>query len=288
MRTEEVDRLRVRFDDYAHTDGDGVEYWLARDIMRPLGYAQWRRFEEAIQRAIVSCETAKVPVESHFAKVGKMVELGSGTHREVNDYRLTRYACYLIAQNGDVRKPEIALAQAYFATKTRESEVIGQRVMELQRLSARHLLSETETHFAGLAFERGVDAKGFARIQSRGDQALFGGKDTRAMKRKLGVPERRPLADSLSALVLNAKNLATSMTTYNIEANDLQGQSQIEVEHVANNRSVRDTLMERGIRPEALPPEEDTKKVERRVKADERKLSRGEDGFRSREEGGGR
>ena len=288
MRTEEVDRLRVWFDDYAHTDGDGVEYWLARDIMRPLGYAQWRRFEEAIQRAIVSCETAKVPVESHFAKVGKMVELGSGTHREVNDYRLTRYACYLIAQNGDVRKPEIALAQAYFATKTRESEVIGQRVAELQRLSARHLLSETETHFAGLAFERGVDAKGFARIQSRGDQALFGGSDTRAMKRKLGVPERRPLADSLSALVLNAKNLATSMTTYNIEANDLQGQSQIEVEHVANNRSVRDTLMERGIRPEALPPEEDTKKVERRVKADERKLSRGEGGFRSREEGGGR
>lgn len=287
MRTEEVDRLRVRFDDYARTDEDGVEYWLARDIMQPLGYAQWRRFEEAIQRAIVSCETTKVPVESHFAKVGKMVELGSGTHREVNDYRLTRYACYLIAQNGDVRKPEIALAQAYFATKTRESEVIGQRVAELQRLSARHLLSETETHFAGLAFERGVDAKGFARIQSRGDRALFGGKDTRAMKRELGVPERKPLADSLSALVLNAKNLATSMTTYNIEANDLQGQSQIEVEHVANNRSVRETLMERGIRPESLAAEEDTKKVERRVKADERKLSRGEGGFRPREEDGG-
>ena len=286
MRKEEVDRLRVRFDDYAHTDEDGVEYWLARDIMQPLGYARWENFNEALKRAMASCETAEVPVAAHFREVTKMVDAGVAK-RTISDYRLTRYACYLIAQNGDVRKPEIALAQAYFATKTRESEVIGQRVAELQRLSARHLLSETETHFAGLAFERGVDARGFARIQSRGDQALFGGKDTRAMKRKLGVPDKKPLADSLSALVLNAKNLATSMTTYNIEANDLQGQSQIEVEHVANNRSVRDTLMERGIRPEALPAEEDTKKVERRVRADERKLSRGEGGFRPREADGG-
>ena len=282
MRKEEVDRLRVRFDDYAHTDEDGVEYWLARDIMRPLGYARWENFNEALKRAMASCETAEVPVAAHFREVAKMVDAGVAK-RKIIDYRLTRYACYLIAQNGDVRKPEIALAQAYFATRTRESEVIGQRVAELQRLSARHLLSETETHFAGLAFERGVDARGFARIQSRGDRALFGGRDTRAMKRQLGIPEKKPLADGLSTLAINAKNLAASMTTYNIEKKDLQGLSQIEVEHVDNNRGVRSVLMERGIKPESLPAEEDTKKIERRVRADEKKLSKGGEGFKPQE-----
>lgn len=279
-----IEQNRLYLDDCARHDEDGIEYWLAREVMKPLGYAQWRNFEEAIKRAMVSCESANVPVVSHFANVSKMVD-GGVASRSIVDYKLTRYACYLIAQNGDVRKPEIALAQAYFAVKTREREVIEQRVAELQRLSARQTLTETDRRLAGLAFERGVDSQGFAIIQSLGDRALFGGSDTRAMKKKLGVSPKQPLADRLSTVAINAKNLAASMTSYNIEHKDLNGRSQIQVEHVDNNKGVRDVLLERGIKPEVLPAEEDTKKIARRVKADERKLLKGEKGFSQNGEG---
>lgn len=275
---ESIERNRLYLDGCARRDDDGVEYWLAREIMKPLGYARWENFSEALKRAMLSCETAEVPVAAHFREVTKMVDSGVAK-RPIVDYRLTRYACYLIAQNGDVRKPEIALAQAYFAVKTREREVIEQRIAELQRLSARLTLTETDRRLAGLAFERGVDSQGFAIIQSMGDRALFGGSDTRAMKKKLGVSPKQPLADHLSTVAINAKNLAASMTSYNIEHKDLHGRSQIQVEHVDNNRGVREVLLERGIRPEALPAEEDTKKIARRVKADERKLLKGEKGF---------
>lgn len=277
MDSNEIKKRSLAFDEYAHQE-EGIEYWLARDIMKPLGYARWENFDTAIKRAMISCSSSEIPVESHFREVTKMVKAGVSS-KEVKDYELTRYACYLIAQNGDVRKEEIALAQAYFAVQTRKQEVIEQRVAELQRLQSRKALTESEKQLAGIAFERGVDSKGFARIKSRGDAALFGGHDTRSMKKRLGVPEKAPLADHLSNVAISAKNLATSMTAYNVEHKDLSGTTPIENEHVGNNVSVRSTLIERGIVPEDLPPEEDTKKVERRVKADERKLAKGQKGF---------
>lgn len=279
MEKKDIERRKLVFDQYACTDEDGVEYWLARDIMKPLGYVQWRNFETAIKRAMVSCETAKTPVQNHFAEVSKMVDLGSGSIRELKDYKLTRYACYLIAQNGDPRKDEIALAQAYFAVKTRTQELLEQRVAEIQRLQSRKALSETEKQLASVAFERGVDSKGFARIKSQGDRALFGGHDTKAMKKKLGISDKKPLADVLPDVTLAAKNLAGAMTAHNVAERDLYGVTNIQNEHVGNNVSVRSTLVERGIYPENLPAEEDTKKVERRLKADERNLPRSEKGF---------
>lgn len=279
MEKKDIEKRKLVFDQYACTDEDGVEYWLARDIMKPLGYVQWRNFETAIKRSMVSCETAKTPVQNHFAEVSKMVDLGSGSIRELKDYKLTRYACYLIAQNGDPRKDEIALAQAYFAVKTRTQELLEQRVAEIQRLQSRKALSETEKQLASVAFERGVDSKGFARIKSQGDRALFGGHDTKAMKKKLGISDKKPLADVLPDVTLAAKNLAGAMTAHNVAERDLYGVTNIQNEHVGNNVSVRSTLVERGIYPENLPAEEDTKKVERRLKADERNLPRSEKGF---------
>ncbi len=279
MEKKDIEKRKLVFDQYSNTDENGVEYWLARDIMKPLGYTQWRNFETTIKRAMVSCETAKTPVQNHFAEVSKMVSLGSGSTRKLKDYRLTRYACYLIAQNGDPRKDEIALAQAYFAIKTRTQELIEQRVAEIQRLQSRKALSETEKQLASVVFERGVDSRGFARIKSQGDRALFGGHDTKAMKKRLGVSDGKPLADVLPDVTLAAKNLAGAMTAHNVAERDLHGVTNIQNEHVGNNVSVRSTLVERGIYPESLPAEEDTKKVERRLKADERSLPKSEKGF---------
>lgn len=208
-----------------------------------------------------------------------MVDLGSGSKRRISDYKLTRYACYLVAMNGDVGKPEIAFAQAYFATQARRQELIEQRFNEIKRLQGRHALSESEKQLSALAFERGVDAKGFARIKSRGDSALFGGNDTRAMKKRLGVSDKKALADRLDDVAIAAKQLANTMTSHNVEARDLYGQETIEGEHIGNSKSVRHTLVQRGILPEELPAAEDTKKLERRIKADERKLKKGSTGF---------
>ena len=271
MDSKEIGARQLTFDETLHEE-DGVEFWLAREIMAPLGYSRWENFETAISRAMQSLDSSKTAVENHFRDVTKMVKVGSGATRTVKDYKLTRYACYLIAMNGDPRKPEIAFAQSYFALQTRNHELIGKRMEEIQRLQSRGTLAETEKMFAAIAFERDVDAQGLARIKSFGDRALFGGHDTSDMKRLLGVPDRKPLADVLPDVTLAAKNLAMSMTSHNTVEKDLRGEELISGEHVENNAGVRETLVSRAIYPEQLPAEEDTKRVERRVRSDERRL----------------
>lgn len=277
MDSKDIERWRIELDDCARTE-DGVEFWYARDLMAPMGYTRWENFNEAINRAKASCESNNTPVDSHFRDTTKMVVAGVAP-KPVKDYKLTRYACYLIAQNGDPSKPEIALAQAYFAVQTRRQELIERRFAEIQRLQARHSLSDSERQLAGIAFKRGVDSKGFAIIKSKGDEALFGGRSTAEMKRRLGVPKSAPLADRLSDVLIKAKDLTNSMTAYNAEQRDLHGLPQLKREHMDNNSSVRGSLLDRGIVPENLPPAEDTKKLERRVKADEKKLKSSTDGF---------
>lgn len=279
MDSKEIEKRRLALDDHMHLTGDGVEFWYARDIMNVYGYTRWQNFEVAINRAKISLESTETHAQNHFTEASKMVPLGSGAERSVKDYMLTRYACYLIAQNGDPRKEEIAFAQSYFALQTRKQELIEQRMLELRRLTERDALTESEKVLAAIAFERGVDQRGFATIKSKGDEVLFGGNNTKAMKKRLGVPEKKPLADVLPDVTMAAKNLANSMTSYNTEANDLYGARQIGDEHLQNNRSVRGTLVKRGIKPEDLPPEEDTKKLKCRVEADERKLKQGASGF---------
>lgn len=251
---------------------EAVEFWYARDLMALLGYDRWENFHKAIERAIDSCKASEIEPANHFRSVTKMVQIGSGAERAVKDYMLTRYACYLIAQNGDPRKEEIAFAQSYFAVQTRKQELIEERIAYIERTEARGKLRESEKRLSQNIYERGVDDAGFGRIRSRGDQALFGGKSTQEMKKKLGVSDKRPLADFLPTLTIAAKNLATEMTNYNVEEKDLQGESAITSEHVQNNQSVRDMLGSRGIKPEELPPSEDIKKLERRVKSQEKKL----------------
>lgn len=274
MEKNKIATLKRSFDEIAHThvdNSDSVEYWYARELQQLLGYSRWEDFEKAVQRGITACENTGVLVENHFREVPKMVRLGSGSHREVRDYMLTRYACYLIAQNGDPRKDEIAFAQSYFAVQTRKQELIEDRIRLIERMEARDKLKESEKRLSQNIYERGVDEKGFGRIRSKGDRALFGGKTTQDMKDRYGITSG-PLADRLPTLTIAAKNLATEMTNYNVEEKDLQGENPITQEHIQNNRSVRQMLGERGIRPEELPPAEDIKKLERRVKSAEKKL----------------
>lgn len=263
------------FDDIMHTTEDGiVEFWYARELMGCLGYTTWRRFKDAINRAMESCKGAEIEVSDHFADAVKMVEIGSNAVRDVDDIMLTRYACYLIAQNGDPRKEEIAFAQSYFAVQTRKQELIEERIAYIQRTEARGKLRESEKRLSQNIYERGVDDAGFGRIRSKGDQALFGGRSTQEMKEKLGVSDKRPLADFLPTLTIAAKNLATEMTNYNVEEKDLKGERAITTEHVQNNTTVREMLATRGIKPEELPPSEDIKKLERKVKSQEKRLRR--------------
>ena len=251
-----------------------IEVWFARDLQKVLGYARWENFQTAISRAVESCNTQGVNVDDHFREVTKMVKLGSGAEREVKDYMLTRYACYLIAQNGDPKKEEVAFAQSYFAVQTRRAELIEERINYIARLESRDRLRASEKQLSQNIYERGVDDKGFGRIRSKGDAVLFGGHTTEDMKRRLGVKDNRPLADFLPTLTIAAKNLATEMTNYNVESNDLCGENDITREHMQNNKSVRDMLGQRGIRPEELPPAEDIKKLERRVASEQKKIEK--------------
>ena len=274
MDKKRVSQAKEQFDLIIHSDETAkIEFWYARDLMPLLGYERWENFDKAISRAMESCETSGIEVSDHFREVTKMVALGSGSKRSIKDYMLTRYACYLIAQNGDPKKEEIAFAQSYFAVQTRKQELIEERISLIERTEARGRLRESEKRLSQNIYERGVDDAGFGRIRSKGDRALFGGFTTQEMKERLGVKENRPLADFLPTLSIAAKNLAAEMTNYNVEEKDLQGEPEITGEHVQNNRSVRDMLGQRGIKPEDLPPAEDIKKMERRVKSQEKKLA---------------
>ena len=274
MDKKRVGQIKEQFDFVIHSDEDTkIEFWYARELMPLLGSERWENFDKAILRAMDSCQTSSIKVSDHFREVTKMVPLGSSAHRAVKDYMLTRYACYLIAQNGDPKKEEIAFAQSYFAVQTRRQELIEERIALIERTEARVKLRESEKRLSQNIYERGVDDAGFGRIRSKGDQALFGGYTTSEMKVRLGVKDRRPLADFLPTLTIAAKNLATEMTNYNVEEKDLQGEGAITGEHVQNNLSVREMLGQRGIKPEELPPSEDIKKLERRVKSQEKKLA---------------
>lgn len=272
-----MDKKRIlvimnEFDRVAKRTEENIEFWYARDLMVLLGYEQWRNFENVINHAIESCETSQIEPLDHFLETAKMVALGSGAQRQVKDYMLTRYACYLIAMNGDTNKEEIAFAQSYFAVQTRKQELIEERIAYIERTQVRGRLKESEKRLSQNIYERGVDDKGFARIRSKGDQALFGGYTTKEMKTKLGVKDNRPLADFLPTLTIAAKNLATEMTNYNVEEKNLQGESAITTEHVQNNTGIRQMLGERGIKPEELPAAEDIKKLERRNKTQDKKI----------------
>ena len=251
-----------------------VECWSARELQEILSYSKWDNFLNVIEKAKNACLNAGANVSDHFADIGKMVDLGSNAQREIDDIALTRYACYLIAQNGDPSKNEIAFAQTYFAVQTRKQEIIEKRLIDVARVSAREKLSKSEKKLSGIIYERGVDEKGFANIRSKGDEALFGGFNTQMMKRKYNVPKGRPLADFLPTLTIKAKDFATELTSHNVIEKDLQGYDKISDEHVENNRAVRKILKERGVQPEKLPPAEDVKKIQRKLQSDERNVGK--------------
>lgn len=247
MKTEEIKDLFNRFESIV-CDYNGVECWSARELYKLLGYVEWRNFCGIVNKAKIACENAGMSLKDHFVDVNKMIDLAKGAQREVDNMLLTRYACYLVAQNGDSRKPEIAFAQNYFAVQTRRAELVEQRLLDYERVKARAKLAETEKILSGVLYERGVDSKGFAIIRSKGDKALFH-IDTKLLKRKYNAPDSRPLADFLPTISIKAKDLAAEMTSINVQTKDLYGQTPIEKEHIDNNTAVRDMLISRGIYP---------------------------------------
>jgi DNA-damage-inducible protein D len=271
MKKEQIQELLEKFE-AACTLWEGVECWSARELQKIFAYSEWRNFVKVLDKAKESCKNAEIDASDHFVEFNKIVQLGAGGNRTILDIALTRYACYLIAQNGDPTKAEIAFAQTYFAVQTRKQEIIEQRLLDVARISAREKLSKSEKKLSGIIYERGVDEKGFAIIRSKGDKALFGGYDTQAMKDKLNIPTKKPLADYLPTLLLKAKDFATELTSHNVTEKDLYGEANISQEHMDNNAGVRKILLQRGVQPEALPASEDVKKVKRRLTREENKV----------------
>lgn len=270
MKKEIIQKLHTSFEDVAY-EQDGVEFWLARDLQILLGYDDWKNFINVIGKAQEACLNAGQQIDHHFSEVGKMIPIGKGAQRKIVDFMLTRYACYLIAQNGDPAKEPIAFAQTYFAVQTRKQELIEERLQLMERLQAREKLEATESELSRLIYERGGDRESFARIRSKGDAALFGGRTTKQMKQQMGMPENRPIADFLPTITVKAKDFAAEITNFNVKQADLHGEPAITGEHVKNNSEVRKLLVKRGIKPEYLPPEEDIRKLERRVGAETKK-----------------
>ena len=273
MKQELIRELFEQFENICY-DYKSIECWSARELQLLLGYSKWDNFLRVIDKAKIAVDGSGIKASDHFAEIGKMVVLGSGSQREIPDFALTRYACYLIAQNGDVSKPEIAFAQTYFAVQTRKQELIEKRLLDVARVTAREKLSKSEKKLSGIIYERGVNEKGFALIRSKGDKALFGGFSTNDMKRKLAIPDNRPLADFLPTLTIKAKDFATELTSHNVIEKDLKGDYSISNEHVENNKAVRRMLRERGVTPEALPPSEDVKKLQRKIDSDIKKIEK--------------
>ena len=280
MKSEQVHALTTHFEAHAQRTESGVEFWLARDLQHLLGYSKWDNFLNVVTKAKTACEVSGHAVADHFADVGKMVDLGSGSQREVDDLMLTRFACYLIAQNGDPKKHEIAFAQTYFAVQTRRAELIEQRLLDAERVTVRKKLMLTEKELSNVIFEQAGGNQDFALIRSKGDHALFG-KSTQAMKAQWQIPDNRPLADFAPTIILKAKDFAAEITIFNAREHQLNSERAIASEHITNNEAVRKTLLERGIRPEVLPPAEDVKKVERRLSAEEKKSLKNPDALDS-------
>ena len=273
MKKEQIQELFRRFEATA-SEVEGIECWSAREMQILLGYSKWENFENVIQKAKESCRNAGEEVSNHFPDVRKTIPMPKGAEKEIDDILLTRYACYLIAQNGDSRKEEISFAQNYFAVQTRRAELVEQRLLEYERVKAREKLIQTEKNLSGILYERGVDNQGFALIRSKGDQALFR-LSTPQLKRKMGVPDNRPVADFLPTISIKAKDFAAEMTSINVQSKDLKGQSPIEKEHIDNSHAVREMLTKRGIIPENLPPAEDVKKLQRKLESEGKKMLKG-------------
>jgi DNA-damage-inducible protein D len=282
MKKDIVYKLTENFEDFLHKTEDGIEFWLARDLQHLLGYGKWVNFQNVISKAKTACEISGQDISDHFADVGKMVEIGSGAQKEIDDVMLTRFACYLIAQNGDPRKEQIAFAQTYFAVQTRKAELIEQKILETERVQARNKLAETEKELSHIIFEQTGGNQNFALIRSKGDQALFN-RTTQQMKDKWSI-KNKPLADFMPTILLKAKDFATEITIFNAKQKQMKTEGQISNEHITNNKSVRNTLISRGIVPENLPPEEDVKKIERKLKSDEVKSLKDNKGFKNNNE----
>lgn len=271
MKLEIVAKYQKKFEQYVHKEND-TEYWLARELQELLGYAKWENFAKVIEKAVIASTNSGQQADDHFLGVSKQVEMPKGGTKTIDDIMLTRYACYLVSQNGDSKKEQIAFAMSYFALQTRKQELLEKRINETERVRARRKLKETEKELSGILYERGVDNRGFGRIRSKGDKALFGGNDTNQMKYSLSVPKNRPLADFLPTITIKAKDFANELTNFNVQKENMKGEQKITAEHLKNNKGVRDLLLKRGIKPEELEAEEDIKKIERRLKSEDRKL----------------